>query len=161
MNARRKQNGYFEQQAGAPKPLVIRVKGRASFSEVDAMGIVWFGRYTSYFEQGFTELFRHIGLSFEDFRKVKVRAPIVQLHVDYYGPLLLDEEFTIVASLFYCEGARINIEYEVRRLDNSLAATGFTVQMLTGLDRDFYISAPEILLKCRERWVRGEFDWMR
>ena len=102
---------YFKRIKDAPESLDVCVKRRVSFSEVDVMGIVWYGRYPGYFEQGAAALGRRCGLSYKDFYEANLRAPIVQFHIDYYQPLILDEEFTIKASLLWDEAARLNTEY--------------------------------------------------
>lgn len=67
------------------------------------------------------------GFPRDDFYMAGVRAPVVELHIDYYISLSLDEEFTIRACLKWHEGARINTEYQLLKGDGSLAASGYTV----------------------------------
>lgn len=156
---RRKIKGYFKHSEGTPGPLVIRVKRRVRFSEVDIMGITWHGRYPVYFEEGSAELGRRCGLSYQDFYDANIRAPIVQLHIDYHRPLYLDEEFTITASYLWSEGARLNTEYSLIKQDGSTASTGYTVQMfIDSITKDAYLSSPDLLERCRKRWKAGEFS---
>lgn len=158
MNVRRKKNGYFESVAGMPDPLTVYIKRRVKFSEADIMGIVWHGRYSEYFEEGAAELGRCYGLSYKDFYEAQLRAPIVQLHIDYFKPLFLDEEFTIKASMIWNEGARLNTEYSLIKEDGDIAAAGYTVQMfIDDVSSDMLIAPPKILEKCRRKWKSGEF----
>lgn len=154
----RKKKEHFERVPGAPEPVVYEVKRRSRFSEVDAMAIVWHGRYATFFEEASAELGRTVGLSYKDFFDAGLRAPIVEFHIDYYKPLYLDEEFTTRASLVWHEGARINTEYQLIKRDGSLAASGYTVQLLVdaGNGEPLYVS-PELLIKCREKWKAGAF----
>ena len=46
-----KNKEYFKKIPHAPDPISFRMKRRASFNEVDVMGIVWYGRYAIYFEE--------------------------------------------------------------------------------------------------------------
>lgn len=162
MVVRRKKDGYFKRIGGMPKPLVIRVKRRVNFSEVDVMGIAWHGRYAVYFEEGSAALGRQCGLSYKDFYEGNLRAPIVQFHIDYYQSLTLDEEFIIVASLVWCDSARLNTEYRLIKQNGSIAATGYTVQMFTdGVTGDVYLASPELLEQCRKRWQAGEFKCLQ
>ncbi|RLC26715.1 MAG: acyl-CoA thioesterase [Deltaproteobacteria bacterium] len=159
MNVRRKKNGYFESIAGMPDPLTVYIKRRVKFSEVDVMGIVWHGRYPEYFEEGSAELGRRYGLSYKNFHEAQLRAPIVQLHIDHFKPLFLDEEFTLKASLIWNEGARLNTEYSLIKDGGDIAATGYTVQMfIDGKSSDVLIASPKILEECRRRWKNGEFS---
>ena len=98
---------------GDPAPLTLEVKHRLAFSEVDALAIGWHGHFPRFFEMAHTALMRKIGLTYDVYRKNQVGAPIVQLHTDYYAPLVLDELFTIRAEFVWSGGARINVNYEI------------------------------------------------
>ena len=162
MTTRRKKGGYFRQADQAPAPLVVKVKRRVSFGEADVMGIAWHGRYAAFFEEASAELGRRCGLSYDEFAEANLRAPIVQLHVDYHLPLLLDEEFSVEVSGIWTEGARLNTEYAVMKDDGRIAATGYTVQMLIdGESGEACLTSPELLERCRKRWKAGEFNWAR
>jgi acyl-CoA thioester hydrolase len=149
---------YFERGVDHPKPVVSEIRRRVHFSEVDAMGIVWYGRYPLYFEEAAEELGRRCGLSYKDFYETGLRAPIVEFHLDYYQSLRLDEEFKGRAALIWHEGARLNTEYALYKLDGSLAASGYTVQLLTAAETgELCIVSPALLERCRHRWKTGEF----
>ena len=122
------------------------------------MGIVWFGRYATYFEEGAAELGRHCGLAYTDFIKAQLRAPIVQYHVDYLLPLHLDEEFVIACALIWNEGARLNTEYTLLKADGSTAVRGYTIQLFIGAaDAQVCMVMPPLIERCRQRWRAGEF----
>jgi acyl-CoA thioester hydrolase len=149
---------HFARRPGTPAPLVWSVRQRVGFREVDAMAIVWHGRYAEYFEAAATELRRRCGLSYEDFLAARLRAPIVQLHVEYCSPLRLDEEIAICAALVWNEAARLDIEYAVKNGRGELAATGYTVQLFTdAATGQVCLVSPPLLERCRDRWRRGEF----
>jgi acyl-CoA thioester hydrolase len=162
MAVRRKRGGYFRESAGAPDPLVVRVKRRVSFNEADVMGIAWYGRYAVFFEEASAELGRLCGLSYRDLAEANLRAPIVQFHVDYHQPLALDEEFTIMASLVWTRGARLNIEYSIIKEDEGVAATGYSVQMLVeNISGKTLLTPVDLLERCRRRWKAGELSWLK
>jgi len=155
---RRKDGNYFERVEGAPSLLSFIVKRRVHFSEVDVMGIVWYGRYPLYFEEASQELGRRCGLSFQDFYKACLRAPIAQFHIDYHQPLRLDEEFTVRALTPWCQGAKLLTEYEIRKIDGALVATAYTVQMfIDSRSEEVFIVTPKLLETMRQRWLAGEF----
>jgi acyl-CoA thioester hydrolase len=159
---RRKDGKYFEQVHGAPEPVSFSVKRRVHFSEVDVMGIVWYGRYPLYFEEAAQELGRRCGLSFDDFYQACLRAPIAQFHIDYHQPLHLDEEFTVRAIAPWCEGAKFLTEYEISRSAGVLIATAYTVQVfIDSRNQEVCIATPELLENMRQRWLSGEFKCLR
>ena len=82
----------------------------------------------------------------------------MQCHVDYYLPLVLDEEFTVRASLCWSDGARLNVEYLILNEKGETAATGYTVQMFFHVrTHEPYLLTPPLFEACRERWRKGEF----
>ena len=153
----RRRKSYFVTEPEAPAPLTITIRRRTAFSEVDAMAVAWHGNYLRFFEAAHSELMQKIGLGFAEYAKYDLAAPVVQSHVDYYSPLLLDEEFTVCAELYWNDGARLDTAYTVRGNDGRLCATGYTVQMFCGLrNREAYIFPPEPVAAMREKWRNGE-----
>lgn len=154
---RRRKNGYFERIEGAPEPVSVSVMRRIGFSEADVMGIAWHGRFPVFFEEASAALGRKCGLSYKDFYDTNLRAPIVQLHIDYYRSLMLDEKFAVTSSLVWNDGARLNTEYSVIKNDGTISATGYTIQMFTdGSTGEVLIASPELLERCRKKWKAGE-----
>lgn len=153
----RRTKKYFKREPGNPEPLTYSFQRRARFGEVDAMAVMWHGHYATLFEEASTELRRKSGLGYEDFFNAEVRAPIVQLHVDYFRSLELDELFTVKAMMLWTEAARINIEYEITKENGVLAATGYTVQLFSSaLTGEPCFTLPPLLEKQQQRWLAGE-----
>lgn len=154
-----KKQPYFKRIEGAPEPLIVEVRRRVRFSEVDPLAIVWHGRYPSFFEEGSEELGRLCGMSYRDFYEAGLRAPIVNLHIDYLRPLRLAEEFTIRTALIWDTASRLNTEYYLVKDDGSIATSGYTVQVFTyAASGEICMVSPGILQRCRERWKAGEFN---
>jgi acyl-CoA thioester hydrolase len=155
---RRTRSVNFRREAGAPPSLRFAVKRRVRFSEVDPMGIVWFGRYATFFEEAAAELGGRCGLSYADFFEAGLQAPIAEYHVDYLKPLLLNEEFTVVCSMVWSDGARLNSEYELIGADGIISARAHTIQVFTSkTDNQVCLVTPPLLERCRRRWLAGEF----
>jgi acyl-CoA thioester hydrolase len=155
---RRQRGGYFTVEPDSPRPLIARVKYRSRFSDVDPMAVVWHGRYANLFEFASEELGRLTGMTYADFHREHLQAPIVQLHVDYFAPIILAEEVIIAAKLIWCDAARINTEFEILRASGALAAAGFTVQMLIDESKLPLLASPPLLDNCRRRWRAGDFQ---
>ena len=155
----RRRKDYFTTGPDAPAPIRQAVRRRIAFSEVDAMGVAWHGNYLRFFEAAHTELMQKIGLGFAEYAKHNLAAPVVQCHVDYYSSLVLDEEFTVNAELYWNDGARLDTAYTIRGGDGRLCATGYTVQMFCDLKtREACIFPPPLVAAMRDRWRNGEFD---
>jgi acyl-CoA thioester hydrolase len=156
--SRRGRSVYFPREAGVPAPLHLTVNRRVRFNETDPMGIVWFGRYAHYFEEGAAELGRLCGLSYADFLAAGLRAPVAKYQVDYLQPLVLDECFTITTTLVWNEGARLNTEYDLAKENGTVVARACTVQVFTNAgDGQVCLVSPSLLERCRARWRAGEF----
>jgi acyl-CoA thioester hydrolase len=153
---RRQRGGYFPVDAAAPRPLIVRLQHRIRFSDVDPMAVLWHGRYMHLFEQANEELGRLCGMGYTDFRRARLAAPIVQLHVDYFAPVMLSELVTITGKMIWSPGARINIEYEIHKENGALSATGYTVQMFIDEEGVPLMAEPAVLEACRKRWCAGE-----
>lgn len=153
----RRNRQYFDRPEGVPAPLVHRIKRRIPFREVDLMGYVWFGHYASLLEDASTALLRQCALSYEDFIAAALMSPMVEAHVDYRNPLVLDEMATISASVVWSEGARLNIEYRIVKEDGRIAATGYTVQVFVdaGSQEPCFVP-PRLIETFRTRWKNGE-----
>ena len=158
---RRKRGGYFPTENDGPPPLIVRLGHRVRFSDVDPMTVLWHGRYANLFEQANEELGRSCGLGYADFKREQFVAPIVQLHVDYFAPVTLGEQVTIIGKMMWHESARLNLEYDIHKENGDLAAAGYTVQMFVDHSGEPLMTCPSILELCRKRWLAGEFGGLR
>jgi acyl-CoA thioester hydrolase len=158
---RRQRGGYFPVDADAPAPLVARLKYRVRFSDVDAMAVLWHGRYPLLFEQANEEIGRSCGMGYGDFKREGLQSPIVQLHVDYFAPVVLGEQVSITGKMTWDDAARINMEYEIHKESGPLAAAGYTVQMFVDSSGTPLMVCPPMLEKCLKRWKAGEFGDLR
>ena len=154
----RRKKEFFTVNDGDPRPVSASVSRRVAFSEVDAMAVAWHGNYLRFFEAAHTELMQKIGLGFAEYARENLAAPMVQSHVDYLSPLKLDERFTSTATLYFNEGARLDIAYTVTGEDGRVCARGYSVQMFFGLhDHEVFIMLPPLVEKMHTRWKNGEF----
>lgn len=154
---RRKRGGYFHTPEGSPGPVVVDAHTRVKFNECDVMGIVWFGNYPRYFEEGSAAVSRKCGMTYLDFKREGLMAPIIQSHVDYHSPLFLDEEFFIRTALYWSEAAVLEKEYKIIKADGTLAASGYTVQLFIDMDGRHLAVSPALLVRSRARWLKGDF----
>ncbi len=157
MTRRRKIN-YFTVPDNAPKLISASITRRCQFSEVDALAMVWHGRYVSFFEEAATELGHKCGLTYETMHDAGIAAPVAQLHIDYYRPLRLNERFSVQASVIWSEGAKLNTQFMITSEDGSCTCSGYMVQMFveyaTG---EVCILPPPLLVDFHEKWLAGTF----
>lgn len=147
---------YFRRQAGQPTPLSVTVDRTVRFEEVDPLGIVWHGRYPSYFEDARVALGKQFGIGYLDFYNAGVVTPIKKMHVDYHRPLVFEEPFTIEARLHWSEAARINIEFILRNAQAQVTTTGYSVQMMMDEQHNFLLVTPPFYRAFCDRWLAGD-----
>lgn len=158
MNRRRCKTSRFPQIPGAPSPLTVQAVRPVVFSDVDPMGIVWFGRYTLFVEYGAGELGRQTGLSFENLRKEGLFAPVAQFSIDYLQPMRLGDEIAIRVSMIWTGAAKLNTEYRLSRQDGTVCACAYATQLLmdaaTGQP---YWTLPPFIEAFNSKWMSGVF----
>lgn len=147
---------YFELEKNSPPPLNIKVERKVRFEEVDQLGIVWHGRYPSFFEDARGALGDEYGISYMDFHKNGVIAPIKKMHIDYHQPLMYPDIFTIEGILHWSDAARLNYEYIIRDSKGDLMTTGYTVQVMLDPDNNLYMILPSFYDEFCKKWKAGE-----
>ena len=147
---------YFKPLEGQPAPLRICIEQTVRFEEVDALGIVWHGRYASYFEDARVAFGQKYGIGYMDFHTNGVVAPIKQMHFDYHRPLRFGDKMTIEAILHWSEAARMNFEFIIQTGNGELSTTGYTVQMMLDFDENILVVLPPFYEAFLNKWKAGE-----
>ena len=137
----------------ASKELEIR------FSEVDSMGVVWHGSYPLYFEDA-RELFgKKYDLTYMGFFDQGCFAPIVELTFHYKKPIKYGMCPRIDIIYRPTEAAKIVFDYEIYDTeDESLIATGHSVQVFMNQQYQLIWENPEFYLQWKKRWGQCEED---
>jgi acyl-CoA thioester hydrolase len=149
---------YFPHDPSAPGPLRATVARRVRFEEADPLGIVWHGRYASYFEDARESLGDGLGIGYRDFFARGLSIPLRRFTVDYLAPLAYPEEFTVDAVLHWSEAMRLNYEFALRGADGMLRATGASVHLLVDKSLNLQMTAPDFYREFLDRWRAGEIS---
>lgn len=123
------------------------------FSEVDSMNIVWHGSYSLYFEDAREAFGKKYGLGYLLIFDNGYYAPLVDLSFQYKKPLVYG--MTARVDIFYrpTDAAKIVFDYEIHNIeDNSLIATGHSVQVF--LDKNYQLVwiNPEFYQQWKNKW---------
>lgn len=123
------------------------------FSEIDSMRRVWHGSYVKYLEDGRESFGRHYpGIGYADMVEAGILAPIVDMHIKYYGPLELNDVAVITTRYVYKRGARLDYAYEVRReRDNALCIKATTTQLFIDSDQQLLLEEPAYYVEWKRR----------
>jgi acyl-CoA thioester hydrolase len=122
---------------------------RVGFSDTDAQGIVYYGRYFPYFDVARVEYFRHLRLLYEDFGgDLVLRA----LNIDYDAPARFDDLLEVFIRVERIGRTSMTFEAQVYRVDDDLLmATAHQTVVLVDLEQRKACPIPDGL---RER-IRG------
>ena len=115
-------------------PFKLSARTRVGFSDTDAQGIVYYGRYNPYFDLARVEYLRRLGLLHhrEDGMEFVMRAN----RVEYFAPAVFDDEIEV-----FCRVARIgrtSMTYDFaayREPDDVLMVTASQTLVLVDLEQ--------------------------
>ncbi len=117
----------------APQPLRVRVRDRVWWSDVDKMGVMYFGRYVRFAEMAETEFFRALGYSYDEIHaQFGIWLARIHLEIDFRAPARLDDELVCRAQLAKVGASSIHFRFPVERaVDGArLADIGLVVACL-------------------------------
>ena len=86
---------------------------RVRYGETDPMKYVYYGNYAEYLEVGRVELFRSIGISYDEIEKRGIWLPVSELKINYLKPALYDQILTVHTYVRKKPMVRIEFEYEI------------------------------------------------
>jgi acyl-CoA thioester hydrolase len=117
---------------------------RVGFSDTDAQGIVYYGRYLPYFDHARVEYHRHLGLlRVDEVHELVMRA----LEVEYLAPAVFDDAIEVFVRLARIGRTSATYEFAAYRADDDvLMVTARQTLVLVDLD---------------ERRARPIPDWFR
>lgn len=120
---------------------------RVRYGETDKMGIVYYGNYATYLEQGRTEWLRAIGFSYKYMEENNVHLPVINLNIDYKSPAYYDDIITVTTTLKEIPIYRIEFNYKIHNQNNKLLAVATTSLVFMNSTTNKLRKAPEYLLK--------------
>ena len=119
---------------------------RVRYGETDQMGVVYYGNYAQYLEQGRTEWLRELGFSYKWMESNDVQLPVVHFSIDYKQPAFYDDLLTIKTSLKKIPTVKIEFEYEIYNQSKQLLATATTVLVFVNSTTKKLMKAPQYLI---------------
>jgi acyl-CoA thioester hydrolase len=106
-------------------------KIRVRYAETDAMGVVYYGNYLTYFEVARVEYLRAAGADYRSLEDKKMTGAVVESHVRYHASAVFDDELSLWTRCASLGKVRFRFEYEVwRAADRTLVASGYTEHAL-------------------------------
>ena len=124
-----------------PAPFKFSARTRVGFSDTDAQGVVYYGRYNPYFDLARVEYLRALGqLSTERAGDFVMRAN----DVEYFAPAQFDDELEIYARVSRIGRTSVTFEFAAYRLpDETLMVTAHQTVVYVDLATRSPVPVPE------------------
>ena len=124
-----------------PGPFKFSARTRVGFSDTDAQGIVYYGRYNPYFDLARVEYLRALGqLKRETSGEFVMRAN----DVDYFAPAMFDDELEIHARVSRIGRTSVTFEFAANRLpDETLMVTAHQTLVYVHLAERKALAVPD------------------
>jgi acyl-CoA thioester hydrolase len=120
---------------------------RVRYAETDQMGVVYYGNYAQYLEQGRTEWLRELGFSYKWMEAHNVILPVTNLNINYRLPARYDDVITIETSLKEIPTFKIEFHYKIYNQKKELLITAETTLVFINSLTNKIIKAPDYLLE--------------
>ena len=138
-------------------PFKYAAHTRVGFSDTDAQGIVYYGRYVPYFDLARVEYHRHLGLSREtlDGNEFVMRA----MHVEYHAPAVFDDLIEVFVRLARIGRTSATYEFAAyREEDDVLMVTATQTLVLVDLDERKACAIPEAFVETVRAFEGDELE---
>ncbi len=143
---------------GKVDPAVVSVRDRVWWSDVDRMGVMYFGRYVRFAEMAETEFFRAAGYSYDEIHaQFAIWLARIRLEIDYRSPARLDDVLVCRAELVKIGGSSMHFRFPVERESDGrrLADIGLVVASLDAVTLKTTRTPPVLREELRAFAARG------
>jgi acyl-CoA thioester hydrolase len=125
-------------------PFKFSAQTRVGFSDTDAQGIVYYGRYLPYFDLARVEYHRNLGLLGMDIGDEGQEFVMRACTIDYLAPAVFDDLIEVYVRM--ARIGRTSVTYELaayRASDDQLMVTATQTLVLVDLDERQAVPIPE------------------
>lgn len=120
---------------------------RVRYADTDQMGIVYYGNYAQYLEQGRTEWLRDLGFSYKWMEENDILLPVIELQIKYKQPARYDDLLNVTTMLRKIPTIRIEFDYQIHNQEGVLLVEAFTSLVFKQASTQKLIKAPDYLLE--------------
>lgn len=127
---------------------------RVRYSETDQMGIVHHSQFLNWLECARIGLLDKIDMPYTQLEAAGCSLPVLSVHVQYHRPAKFDDRIMTRAILKKLPRARMELHYEIHRLD-TLLATAMTQHAFTGAHGQVIRPPKRFMLALRQHWLNA------
>ena len=126
---------------------------RVRYGETDPMKYVYYGNYAEYFEVARVELFRTLGISYDEIEKRGIFLPVSEYKIKYIRPGLYDQLLEIHTYIKKIPGVKIEFDYEIYNEDKVKITEASTTLFFLDAETNKIVRCPDFLLDLiKENW---------
>ena len=126
---------------------------RVRYGETDPMKYVYYGNYAEYFEVARVELFRTLGMSYDEIEKRGIFLPVSEYKIKYLKPGLYDQLLEIHTYVKKIPGVKIEFDYEIYNEDKVKITQASTTLFFLDAETNKIVRCPDFLLDLiKENW---------
>ncbi|SHJ95813.1 acyl-CoA thioesterase [Epilithonimonas mollis] len=126
---------------------------RVRYGETDPMKYVYYGNYAEYFEVARVELFRKLGMSYDEIEKKGIFLPVSEYKIKYLKPALYDQLLEIHTYIRKIPGVKIEFDYEIYNQDKIKITEASTTLFFLDAETNKIVRCPDFLLDLiKENW---------
>ncbi len=123
---------------------------RVRYGETDPMKYVYYGNYAEYFEVGRVELFRSIGMPYNEIENQGIWLPVSEYKIKYLKPALYDQKLEIHTFVKKIPGVRIEFDYEIYNEEGVKITEASTTLFFLDAATQKVVKCPDFLMKLIE-----------
>ena len=124
---------------------------RVRYGETDPMKYVYYGNYAEYFEVARVELFRSLGMSYDEIEKRGIFLPVSEYKIKYLKPALYDQLLEIRTYVRKIPGIRIEFDYEIYNVENVKITEASTTLFFLDSETNKIVKCPDYLMELIEK----------
>jgi len=124
------------------------------FSDIDALHIVWHGRYVKYFEDARESFGKKYKLGYMDFYREGFMTPLVDIQLSFKKMVKYQELLKIKITYEPTSAAKLIFSYEIYNEENEIVCTGSTVQVITTVKKDLVLTRPKFMKELEYKWLQ-------
>lgn len=126
---------------------------RVRYGETDPMKYVYYGNYAEYFEVARVELFRTLGISYDEIERRGIFLPVSEYKIKYIRPGLYDQLLEIHTYIKKIPGVKIEFDYEIYNEDKVKITEASTTLFFLDAETNKIVRCPDFLLDLiKENW---------
>ena len=120
---------------------------RVRYGETDPMKYDYYGNYAEYLEVARVELFRSIGISYDEIEKKGIWLPVSEYHIKYIKPAKYDDLLQIHTKIIKKPTVKIEFEYTIFNEQNEKLTEASTTLFFLNAETQKISRCPKFLLE--------------